>query len=121
MTRPWLSGNRTVLVMGMVPAAIFVALLLYFTGWAITFSFTNLELFGRRSIDWDWVGLQNYERLFTRRGFLDFAICHNCFLLFLSPNRAICSGFFTCIHDAWREIPIAHRDRSLPYAWVADP
>lgn len=71
MTRPWLSGNRTVLVMGMVPAAIFVALLLYFTGWAITFSFTNLELFGRRSIDWDWVGFQNYERLFTRRGFLD--------------------------------------------------
>ena len=41
-----------------------------FTGWAVTYSFTNLELTGPNSIHWKWIGLDNYTRLFTRQGFL---------------------------------------------------
>lgn len=69
--RPWLAPSLWLLVLAMLPAFIFVLALLYFTGWAITFSFTDLALFGQKSINWNWVGLDNYERLFTRKGFLD--------------------------------------------------
>lgn len=68
---PWLMSSRWLLVGAMLPAAALIAALLYFTGWAFVFSFTNLELVGRKSVHWAWVGLQNYERLFTREGFLD--------------------------------------------------
>lgn len=69
--RPWLASNGWLLLAGLLPALILVGALLYFTGWAFAFSFTDLELVGRKSVDWSWVGLDNYERLFTRRGFLE--------------------------------------------------
>ncbi|WP_194098317.1 carbohydrate ABC transporter permease [Marivivens aquimaris] len=68
---PWLSGSVPVLIVAAIPALIFVGVLLYFTGWALMFSFTNLELYGRKATEWSFVGLDNYERLFTRRGFLE--------------------------------------------------
>ena len=54
----------------MLPALILLAALLYFTGWVIVFSFTDLTLTGIKSINWSWVGGQNYVRLITREGFL---------------------------------------------------
>jgi multiple sugar transport system permease protein len=48
-----------------------IGALLYFTAWAFAFSFTDLALVGRKSVEWSWVGLENFERLFTRRGFLE--------------------------------------------------
>ena len=70
-SNPWLTSNLFVLALGMLPAAILIAVLLYFTAWAFAFSFTDLALVGRKSVEWSWVGLQNFERLFTRKGFLD--------------------------------------------------
>lgn len=70
-TSPMLSSGRWLLLAGMVPALVLIAALLYFTFWAFSFSFTDLELVGRKSVEWSWVGLDNYERLFTRRGFLE--------------------------------------------------
>lgn len=55
----------------MLPALVLILALVFFTVWVITFSFTDLELVGVKSINWSWIGLDNYERLFTRRGFLD--------------------------------------------------
>ena len=68
---PWLTGNLWVLGIGMLPAILLIGALLYFTAWAFAFSFTDLALVGRKSVEWSWVGLQNFERLFTRRGFLE--------------------------------------------------
>ena len=68
---PWLSGSLPVLLIAAVPAFLFVLILLYFTGWAFLFSFTNLELFGRKAINWSFVGLDNYDRLINRRGFME--------------------------------------------------
>lgn len=70
-TNPWLTGNLLVLSIGLLPAALMIGALLYFTAWAFAFSFTDLALVGRKSVEWSWVGLQNFERLFTRRGFLE--------------------------------------------------
>jgi multiple sugar transport system permease protein len=70
-TSPMLSSGRWLLFAGMLPALVLICALLYFTFWAITFSFTDLELVGRKSVEWSWVGLDNYQRLFTRRGFLE--------------------------------------------------
>jgi len=70
-TSPMLASGRWLLLAGMVPALILIGALIYFTFWAVTFSFTDLELIGRKSVEWSWVGLDNYERLFTRRGFLE--------------------------------------------------
>ena len=68
---PWLTSNLWVLSLGLLPAAVLICILLYFTAWAFAFSFTDLALVGKKSVEWSWVGLQNFERLFTRRGFLD--------------------------------------------------
>jgi ABC-type sugar transport systems, permease components len=68
---PWLTSNLPVLIIGMLPAVILIGVLLYFTAWAFAFSFTDLALVGRKSVEWSWVGLENFERLFTRRGFLE--------------------------------------------------
>lgn len=68
---PWLSNSLPILILAAIPALLFIGVLLYFTGWALMFSFTDLELFGRKATDWSFIGLQNYERLFTRRGFLE--------------------------------------------------
>ena len=68
---PWLTNNLFVLGLGMLPALVLIAVLLYFTAWAFAFSFTDLALVGRKSVEWSWVGLENFERLFTRRGFLE--------------------------------------------------
>src|SRR5688500_3397311 len=68
---PWLASNGWLLLAGMLPALLLVAALIYFTGWAFAFSFTDLELVGRKAVNWNWIGFDNYERLFTRRGFLE--------------------------------------------------
>ena len=58
------------MLVAMLPALLLVAALIYFTAWAVTYSFTNLELTGPNSLNWRWVGFDNYVRLFTRQGFL---------------------------------------------------
>ncbi len=68
---PWLAAARGPMLIAMLPAAIAVLATLYLFGWALTFSFTNLELTGERSLHWAWVGFDNYVRLFTREGFLN--------------------------------------------------
>jgi len=68
---PWLASGRGLTIVAMLPALILILALIYFTVWVIAFSFTNLELVGPRSINWEWIGLDNYARLFTRKGFLD--------------------------------------------------
>ncbi|WP_240231659.1 carbohydrate ABC transporter permease [Devosia lacusdianchii] len=68
---PWLTNNLFVLGLGMLPALLLICVLLYFTAWAFAFSFTDLALVGRKAVEWSWVGLDNFERLFTRRGFLE--------------------------------------------------
>ena len=67
---PWLRSARVPMLVAMLPAFVLIAALVYFTGWAITYSFTNLELTGANSINWKWIGFDNYVRLFTRQGFL---------------------------------------------------
>jgi multiple sugar transport system permease protein len=56
--------------LAMLPAMLLIAALVYFTAWAVTYSFTNLELTGPNSMNWKWIGFDNYVRLFTRQGFL---------------------------------------------------
>lgn len=68
---PWLLSARWPMIIAAVPALTLIAALLYFSAWAVAFSFTNLSLTGPESIHWSWVGLENYQRLITRRGFLD--------------------------------------------------
>lgn len=68
---PWITSNLPLLVAAMLPAILLIGALLYFTAWAFTFSFTDLALVGKKAVDWSWVGLQNFERLFTRKGFLE--------------------------------------------------
>ncbi|MCC5976027.1 MAG: hypothetical protein JJT81_18530, partial [Rubellimicrobium sp.] len=46
---PVLSNSMPVLVIAAVPAVLFVGILLYFTVWAVVFSFTDLELVGRKA------------------------------------------------------------------------
>lgn len=70
-SNPWLTSNLWVLGLALLPATLLIGALLYFTAWAFAFSFTDLALVGRKSVEWSWVGLQNFERLFTRRGFLE--------------------------------------------------
>ncbi|RYG99240.1 MAG: sugar ABC transporter permease, partial [Alphaproteobacteria bacterium] len=65
---PWITSNLWLLSAAMLPAIVLIGALLYFTGWAFTFSFTDLGLTGRKAVEWSWVGFDNYERLFTRRG-----------------------------------------------------
>src|SRR5882757_4531505 len=67
---PWLRSARGPMLLAMLPALVLIAALVYFTGWAVTYSFTNLELTGLNSINWRWIGVDNYVRLFTRQGFL---------------------------------------------------
>src|ERR1700748_1090641 len=67
---PWLRSARVPMLVAMLPAALLVVALLYFTGLAGTFSFPTLELTGINSINWKWIGFDNYVRLFTRNGFL---------------------------------------------------
>ncbi|MDB5542613.1 MAG: sugar transporter permease [Devosia sp.] len=68
---PWITSNLPLLGLAMLPAIILIGALVYFTVWAFTFSFTDLALVGRKSVEWSWVGFENFERLFTRRGFLE--------------------------------------------------
>jgi multiple sugar transport system permease protein len=68
---PWLRSGRGLTIFAMLPALLLIVALIFFTVWVITFSFTDLELVGLKSINWNWIGLDNYERLITRRGFLD--------------------------------------------------
>jgi multiple sugar transport system permease protein len=44
---PWLASNGWLLFLGLLPAVILIGALIYFTGWAFAFSFTDLELVGR--------------------------------------------------------------------------
>lgn len=68
---PWLHSARWPMLLATLPAVVLVAALIYFTGWAIVVSFTDLELTGPKSINSSWIGFDNYVRLFTRRGFID--------------------------------------------------
>lgn len=68
---PWLTNNLVLLGLGTLPALFLIGLLLYFTAWAFAFSFTDLALVGKKSVEWSWVGFENFQRLFTRRGFLE--------------------------------------------------
>lgn len=68
---PWMRGAGVPLALVMLPALALVAMLLYFTGWAVVVSFTDLALSGPQSLRFDWVGFDNYTRLLTRRGFID--------------------------------------------------
>lgn len=68
---PWLAANIWFLAIALLPALLLLLALLYFTGWAFSFSFTDLALVGRKSVEWSWIGFDNYVRLFTRKGFLD--------------------------------------------------
>ena len=70
-TSPWLRSARGPMLLAMLPALLLIAALVYFTAWAVTYSFTNLELTGPNSINWKWIGVDNYVRLFTRHGFLE--------------------------------------------------
>ena len=67
---PWLRSARLPMLGAMLPAIALIKALVYFTAWAVTYSFTNLELTGFNSITWKWIGFDNYIRLFTRNGFL---------------------------------------------------
>ncbi|MEJ1990479.1 MAG: sugar ABC transporter permease [Maritimibacter sp.] len=68
--KPWIGSNLTLVLLGALPALLLVGALIYFTIWVLTFSFTDLTLVGPKSVNWHWVGFDNFERLFTRRGFL---------------------------------------------------
>jgi multiple sugar transport system permease protein len=68
---PWLKSGRFMLIAGMIPALLMVGFLVYLTVWAVVFSFTDLTLVGPKSINWSWAGLENYERMLFRRGFLE--------------------------------------------------
>ena len=68
---PWITSNLLLLSVAMLPAIVLVGGLLYFTGWAFTYSFTDLGLTGRKAVEWSWVGFDNYWRLFNRKGFLE--------------------------------------------------
>ncbi len=68
---PWITSNLPLLVVAMLPAILLIGALLYFTAWAFMFSFTDLALVGKKAVEWSWVGLENFERLFTRKGFLE--------------------------------------------------
>jgi multiple sugar transport system permease protein len=68
---PWLVAARGPMLIAMLPAALCVIASLYVSGWSVMFSFTNIELTGARSVNWAWIGFDNYIRLFTREGFLN--------------------------------------------------
>ncbi|MCS6762251.1 MAG: hypothetical protein MO846_09940 [Candidatus Devosia symbiotica] len=69
--RSWLTANYGLLLLGVLPAILLLGALLYFIAWAFAYSFTNLELVEITSVNWSWVGLDNYRRLLTRRAFLE--------------------------------------------------
>ena len=54
---PWITSNLWLLSAAMLPAIVLVGALLYFTGWAFTFSFTDLGLTGRKAVEWSWVDI----------------------------------------------------------------
>jgi len=55
----------------MLPAAICILATVALSAWAIFYSFTNAELTGARSINWNFIAFDNYVRLFTREGFIN--------------------------------------------------
>jgi multiple sugar transport system permease protein len=90
---PWLAAARGPMLIAMLPAAICILATLYLAGWAVVFSFTNLELTGARSINWAWVGFDNYVRLFTREGFLNSLWVTSVFTLFSAIIGQTIFGF----------------------------
>jgi multiple sugar transport system permease protein len=90
---PWLAAARGPMLIAMLPAAICILATLYLAGWAAVFSFTNLELTGARSINWAWVGFDNYVRLFTREGFLNSLWVTSVFTLFSAIIGQTIFGF----------------------------
>lgn len=70
-SKPWLGSHLGLVLIGAAPALVMIGALVFFTGWVVSFSFTDLGLVGPKSVNWKWVGFDNYERLFTRRGFLE--------------------------------------------------
>lgn len=90
---PWLAAARGPMLIAMLPAAICVLATLYLAGWALTFSFTNLELTGDRSVHWAWVGIANYVRLFTREGFVNSVWVTSVFTFFSAIVGQTAVGF----------------------------
>ncbi|HVY20671.1 MAG TPA: sugar ABC transporter permease [Bauldia sp.] len=90
---PWLAAARGPMLVAMLPAAVCILATLYLAGWAVVFSFTNLELTGARSINWAWVGFDNYVRLFTREGFLNSLWVTSVFTLFSAIIGQTIFGF----------------------------
>lgn len=90
---PWLAAARGPMLIAMLPAAICVLATLYLAGWAVVFSFTNLELTGARAINWSWIGFDNYVRLFTREGFLNSLWVTSVFTLFSAIIGQTVFGF----------------------------
>ncbi|MBI4923338.1 MAG: sugar ABC transporter permease [Devosia nanyangense] len=68
---PWLAAARGPMLIAMLPAAVCILATVALSAWAIFYSFTNVELTGARSINWSFIGFDNYVRLFTREGFLN--------------------------------------------------
>ncbi|AKO99716.1 MAG: sugar ABC transporter permease [Marinovum algicola] len=69
--KPWIQRDWKLVAAMLIPAIAVIALLLYMAGWILVMSFTDLALFGRKATEWSFVGFDNYERLFKRRGFLN--------------------------------------------------
>ena len=68
---PWLASARGPVLVAMLPAAICILATVALSAWAIFYSFTNAELTGARSINWNFIAFDNYVRLFTREGFIN--------------------------------------------------
>lgn len=67
----WLRRSAGHIAIAAIPAVLFIMLFLFYAGWTIWVSFTDLALLGRKAIEPSFIGFDNYVRLFTRRGFLD--------------------------------------------------
>ncbi|WP_127519772.1 sugar ABC transporter permease [Mesorhizobium sp. Z1-4] len=66
----WLRRSAAPLVVGALPAILFIMLFGVYAGWTIAVSFTDLALLGRKAIEPSFVGFDNYVRLVARDGFL---------------------------------------------------
>jgi multiple sugar transport system permease protein len=54
-----------------IPAILFIGLFIFYAGWTIWVSFTDLALLGKKAISPNFIWFDNYIRLITRRGFLE--------------------------------------------------
>lgn len=67
----WLRRSATPMAIAAIPAILFIMLFVFYAGWTVWVSFTDLALLGKKAISPSFVGFDNYVRLITRRGFLE--------------------------------------------------